>query len=152
VEERFWAKVQKGPGCWIWTAARNHLGYGKYTDTDTWKTNGAHRYAWEMLVGPVPDGMKLDHRCHVRHCVNPAHLRPVTTKQNGENRAGAPRNSKTGIRGVHPTKRGNYKVSVGHNGTQYYGGYFTDLEEAAEAARQLRLSLFTHNDLDRRTA
>jgi len=150
--ERFWKKVQKGPGCWLWTAGLNGGGYGKYTDTETWKTYIAHRYAWEKLVGPIPDGLDLDHRCHVRRCVNPAHLRPVTTKQNGENRSGAPSNSRTGIRGVALTKSGRYKVSAGHNGARYFGGYFTDLEEAAEAARQLRLSLFTHNDLDRRTA
>lgn len=152
VDERFWMKIQKGPDCWLWMAGTTTGGYGKFTDTDTGKTHVSHRVAYEKLVGPVREGMFLDHRCHVKLCCNPAHLRQVTTKQNGENRAGAPRNSKTGVRGVHMAKNGKYKVQVGHYGVHYFGGYFTDLQEAAEAARQLRLSLFSHNDKDRKTA
>ena len=150
--ERFWMKIQKGPGCWIWTAGTTTGGYGKFTDTDTGKTHVSHRLAYERLVGQVPEGMVLDHICHVKRCCNPDHLRPVTTKQNGENRDGAPRHSRTGVRGVSLTKRGQYKVSAGHNGASYFGGNFSTLEEAAEAARQLRLSLFTHNELDRKVA
>jgi hypothetical protein len=47
----------------------------------------AHRVAWELEHGPVPDGLTLDHRCCVRHCVNPAHLEPVSHKVNCQRRS-----------------------------------------------------------------
>jgi hypothetical protein len=93
----------------------------------------------------------IDHRCRNRACVNPSHLRPVTYKQNGENRSKASRNT-TGVRNVYLIKDGVYRVTVGHNKGYVNGGRFHTLEEAAEAARQLRLSLFTHNDADRSAA
>ena len=51
-------------------------GYGKYAD------RGAHRVVYEFLVGPIQKGLQLDHLCRVRACVNPAHLEPVTAKEN----------------------------------------------------------------------
>lgn len=42
----------------------------------------AHRVAYELWVGPIPEGMELDHRCKVRACINPAHLEPVTHAEN----------------------------------------------------------------------
>lgn len=76
--ERFWAKVDKsGPsGCWFWTASKTQSGYGMFHG------KGAHRYAYELLVGPVPTGFQLDHLCRVKHCVNPDHLEPVTPRKN----------------------------------------------------------------------
>lgn len=78
-EERFWAKVDRGgSGCWLWRAhtTRPTNGYGVV------RRNGrmqlAHRVAYELLVGPIPEGLDLDHRCRTRLCVNPAHLEPVT--------------------------------------------------------------------------
>ena len=88
-EERFWAKVEKTETCWLWTASRSTGSYGRFT-------NGghvyAHRFVYELLIGPIPDGLTLDHLCRVRHCVNPAHLEPVTIRENilrGETRAAA---------------------------------------------------------------
>jgi hypothetical protein len=87
-EVAFWAKVNKdgplsahrpdlGP-CWLWTAA--HHRYGIFQPE---KGNQlAHRIAYEMLVGPVPEGLELDHLCRVTLCVNPAHLEPVTHREN----------------------------------------------------------------------
>lgn len=43
---------------------------------------GAHRISYEMLIGPIPSGLQLDHLCRVRHCVNPQHLEPVTNRVN----------------------------------------------------------------------
>lgn len=80
METRFWNKVDASASCWVWTAAKAGKGYGKYTT----KIDGrqtypyAHRYAWESLVGPIPDGMTLDHLCKNRLCVNPDHLEVVT--------------------------------------------------------------------------
>lgn len=80
---RFWAKVDKrGPDeCWIWQAAVNKVtGYG--TTTNDGRTMGAHRAAYLLAVGPIPEGLTLDHSCNVRTCVNPAHLSPCTTQVN----------------------------------------------------------------------
>lgn len=145
--DRFWMKVQKGPGCWNWTGAKS-AGYGHFVEGYKGKFHPAHRFSYESLVGPIPEGMQIDHRCMNTLCVNPEHLRPVTHKQNMEHQAGAYRNSKTGVRGVYRRKN-RYLVSVGHNGRKVHGGSFKTLEEAGEAARLLRLDLFTHSDADR---
>lgn len=145
--ERFWMKIQKGPGCWQWTGAISD-GYGSFGEGHKGRTHLAHRFAYELTVGPIPEGMQLDHRCSNRRCVNPAHLRPVTHKQNMEHDSGAQRNSTTGVLGVY-RKKNRYVAGVGHNGRKIYGGSFKTLEEAAEAVKHLRLSLFSHNDLDR---
>src|SRR5690606_5755076 len=81
VEQRFWEKVDKSDGCWLWTAAKDAYGYGTFSVVRG-KANGAHRIAYSWLVGPLDRKTFLDHLCRVRHCVNPEHLQPVT---NGEN-------------------------------------------------------------------
>lgn len=50
----------------------------------------AHRLAYEWFVGPIPEGMVLDHLCRVRHCVNPAHLEPVSDVENRRRGKSAP--------------------------------------------------------------
>jgi hypothetical protein len=83
--ERFWAKVDRnGPnGCWLWTAGRTASGgYGQFYASPDARTVRAHRFAYELFVGSVPDGMVLDHLCRVHECVNPAHLELVTRKEN----------------------------------------------------------------------
>lgn len=77
-----WSKVDRnGPGgCWIWTASTDQKGYGRITRNN--RKHSAHRYMYKLLVGPIPDGLELDHLCRVTSCVNPAHLEPVTTREN----------------------------------------------------------------------
>jgi hypothetical protein len=82
IEQRFWSRVEKTDGCWLWTGGRGSAGYGSLTRNHRRDRIGAHRFAYELLVGPIPKGKQLDHLCRVRHCVNPAHLEPVTIKEN----------------------------------------------------------------------
>lgn len=78
--DRFWKKVQKTETCWLWTGAKQSQGYGNVRVKKVyWR---AHRLAYEELVGPIPNGKQLDHLCRVKNCVNPAHLEPVTAKEN----------------------------------------------------------------------
>lgn len=81
---RFWAKVQKGDGCWKWTGAKNAYGYGLVCLRAAGKQVrlGAHRVAWQIVRGPIPNGLTCDHLCRNRDCVNPDHLEPVTNREN----------------------------------------------------------------------
>ena len=82
VEERFWVKVEKTDYCWDWTGSRASQGYGQaYIAPPNVKVQ-AHRFAYEQLVGPIPKGLTIDHLCRNRMCVNPAHLEPVTCREN----------------------------------------------------------------------
>lgn len=81
VEERFWSKVTKTDGCWLWTGAVSSTGYGSF-NVGGRKYDAAHRYAWRTLRGSYPSGMHLDHLCRVRKCVNPDHLEVVTFQEN----------------------------------------------------------------------
>jgi hypothetical protein len=66
--------------CWDWTGSLNGDGYGKtYVDGTLLLV---HRFAYELLVGPIPEGMTLDHLCRNRACLRPSHLEPVTVAEN----------------------------------------------------------------------
>lgn len=146
---KFWDKVAKTDSCWNWTASIRPDGYGQVSSYG--KVSLPHRVSYELANGPIQPGIHIDHKCHNRACVNPAHLRPVTTKENQENRSGASRVSATGVRGVSwSARRGKWRAQVGHNGKSIHVGYFTDLREAEAAAIALRNELFTHNDMDKR--
>lgn len=150
-EERFWEKVEKTETCWEWTASVSRGGYGQFNIGRT--VVRAPRFAYENLVGPIPERMTVDHICHNPPCVKPDHLRLATNKENNENKSGAHANSKSGIRGVSwCTTNRKWRAVVGHNGRSYSGGYYTTMAEAEAAVVALRLELFTHNDLDRNAA
>lgn len=149
--DRFWAKVREDEsGCWLWTAVLNNKGYG--TISSRCRPIFAHRFSYELHSGePIPPGAEIDHICHVTHCVNPAHLRLATRKQNNENRSGV--EAASGYRGVHwVAKVKRWRVIVSHNGKTYSGGYFSDVRDADRAAAALRNSLFTHNVMDRKAS
>lgn len=101
---RFWSNVDKTGDCWLWLRAKDAKGYGRVG----WggKVLLAHRVAYELFFGQIPDGLPLDHLCRVPACVNPGHLEPVPTRENT-------------ARGVHPSAtalRENRCVN-GHNYT-----------------------------------
>jgi hypothetical protein len=96
-EERFWDKVNKhGPvperrpdlgRCWIWNGTKGRAGHGQFNVDG--RHVSAYRFAWELLVGPIPEGYEPDHLCRVPPCVKPiadefgpAHLEPVTRQEN----------------------------------------------------------------------
>lgn len=83
--ERFAEKTAQGEnGCVMWTAGTNRVGYGIFhvgTFYDNRKVY-AHRWAYEHAVGPIPEGLHLDHLCRDTLCVNPEHLEPVTPREN----------------------------------------------------------------------
>lgn len=67
-------------GCWRSTGSLTPKGYARFKFDD--RSGSGHRFAYLALVGPIPEGLELDHRCRVRHCVNPTHLEPVTHLEN----------------------------------------------------------------------
>ena len=155
IEARFWSKVDMSGDCWEWLGSHGKHGHGTFSMVidGVAKTPGAHRVAYELVKGPIPEGMHIDHICHNPPCVNPDHLRPVTHKQNHENRKGASANSATGVRGVHKSPAtGRYRAIVVHNRKAHSCGEFDTVEEANAAVTAKRNELFTHNDADRRAA
>jgi hypothetical protein len=72
---RFWAKVDAGGDCWEWTGSRLPRGYGQFWSGE--RKVLAHRFVWELLVGPLADDITIDHLCVNPSCVNPGHLQPV---------------------------------------------------------------------------
>ena len=79
-EQRFYGKVATDGDCWVWMAGTHREGYGWF------RADGrdvlAHRWSYEFLRSPIPEGLVLDHLCRVRACVNPWHLEPVSDRTN----------------------------------------------------------------------
>jgi hypothetical protein len=111
---RFWAKVEKTETCWLWTGHTSKSGgrYGK-GGYGQYRSRMAHRLAWELIRGPIPEGLVLDHLCEVTRCVNPDHLEPVTTQENTR-RHYDPRRKSTCPQGHEFTAENTY-VSPGRN-------------------------------------
>lgn len=98
--ERLFSRVGNmgGEGCWTWEGSFLRGGYGRVGSGG--KTKLAHRVAYELLEGPIPEGLTLDHLCRKRACVRPSHLEPVTNRTNS-------------LRGVGPTAVNAAKESCG---------------------------------------
>lgn len=152
-EERFWEKVKRqGPDeCWEWQAATNIHGYGFAKSGDGPVL--AHILSCRFSGVRIPDGAEIDHSCRNRKCVNPSHLRPVSSSGNKENHSGPQSNNTSGYRGVYWRKdTKSWEARVTSRGKDYACGRFPTSEQAGEVARQKRIELFTHNDIDREPA
>lgn len=100
-------------GCWLWCGALTDDGYAKVRRPG--RTKYGHRLMYEDVVGPVPEGLVLDHLCRVRNCVNPSHLEPVTSRVNtlrGETLAARELEQTHCIKG-HPFDEGNTRLGKG---------------------------------------
>ncbi len=78
--DRFWSKVEKGDGCWIWHGARGEKGYGSFSFNG--RVTPAHRVAWMLTNGPIENGLHILHRCDTPSCMNPSHLFQGTNTDN----------------------------------------------------------------------
>lgn len=148
VEKRFWDKVDKSDDCWTWLGSKGPRGYGIVMIQD--RPVKAHRFAYELTYGAIPEDYVIDHICGVTSCVRPIHLRLATRKQNTEHLTQLRRDNTSGVRGVRLTANGRWTAGVRHLGKQYHLGTFDTRDEAEAAAIAKRNELFTHNDGDRK--
>ena len=134
-EEAFARRTEWQGDCLIWVGWTDKNGNGRVHVNG--KKKKAHRYAWERVNGPIPDGMLIVRKDHCdKACVNVDHLRCVTTAQNA-----AEKGSKSGILNVYPNGS-KWRVQVTKNGKKYSFGSYDDLDEAAEVAQAAREELF----------
>lgn len=115
-QERFWEKVEKTDTCWFWRGETNRYGYGVLGFYDENRRVGiaaAHRLAYEWLVGPISEGLTIDHLCRVRNCVNPSHLELVTRAENVLRGESAPAENarKTHCDAGHPFSESNTYIT-----------------------------------------
>lgn len=108
--ERFWSKVDASGDCWLWTSHVIRNGYGAFAlarnGNKRTRHVTAHRFAYGLLVGPIPSGMTLDHLCRVKTCVNPDHLEPVSLIENNR-RAPTTHAGRTHCKHGHPFDAAN---------------------------------------------
>lgn len=141
-EERFWDLIEPAAveACWLW-AGTTTGGYGRFC-AGSRRTVIAHRWAYEHLIGPVPEGLQLDHLCQTRRCVNPWHLDPVPALVNVRRAPKHHANTVECPRG-HDYATHGFINAVGRRvcrpcNIDYHRRYHREHRDLANAQRQLR--------------
>lgn len=138
-KDRFEAKIEKGPECWAWKGCRTRSGYGLLQARKISKAPLlAHRVAWELTNGPIPDGMHVLHRCDNPGCVNPGHLFLGTQRDNNADRDAKGRVASGDSNGARTKPSNNPFVRDGGSGLRGQGHPQAKLTD--EQVRCLRLS------------
>jgi len=128
-------------GCWLWHGVILSTGYGQAA------SNGrrfmAHRFAYELLVGPIPAGLTIDHLCRVRQCVNPDHMEPVSRWENVRR---APTNPVAANLTKTTCPRGHEYTSTGRKGWRKCRTCVNELsrQKRRERGAQIAAALRTH--------
>jgi hypothetical protein len=137
-EERLAKRKQIDPetGCWVYTGHRDADGYGKIWIAG--KTCRVHRVSYQLLIGPIPPGLQLDHLCRVRPCFNPAHLEPVTNEENSR-RSGLNQRPRTHCpRGDEYTEENTYRDRKGYGSCRTCRKRVSDYYNALATARRAK--------------
>jgi len=110
LERRFWKRVHKTCGCWLWTGSRLGSHSGGYGSINIGGTpRGAHRVSWELHYGPIPSGMLVMHKCDTPLCVRPTHLCVGSQSENMQDMLRKGRRGKTENYGE---RNGNSQLTV----------------------------------------
>jgi hypothetical protein len=108
----FIRKGMNSDDCWNWLGSPNSGGYGTYRFPDGGKRVGAHIAVYEILVGSIPDGMELDHKCRNRSCTNPKHLEAVS-KSTNRRRGNRTKLTEVDVRGIKQLiQQGIHRVTI----------------------------------------
>lgn len=135
---RLLGRARPDGDCLVWTGCQDGQGYGMVQRRG--RSHRTHRWMWEVVNGPIPEGMLVDHICWNRACINIEHLRLATRQQNNYNLQSAkpgralPRNI--------VFDKGKYLVRVTKAGKCHKVGRFVNLEDAVLAAATKRRELF----------
>ena len=115
-QRRFWSYVDASGDCWEWNGGVGSAGYGVFyigRENGRKRFEGAHRFAWQTLVGPITDGLTIDHLCKNKTCVNPDHMELVTLAENSRrNWMSRANRSKTHCKHGHPFSEENTRIDT----------------------------------------
>ena len=78
----FYHLIKVEDGCWVWQGHLDKDGYAKFVQYTKYKSTRAQRIAYELCIGPIPEGFVTDHTCRNRACVKPSHLEAVSSREN----------------------------------------------------------------------
>ena len=129
-EKRFWSKVRKGAGCWVWTASKRSKGYGAfvYPQGGDIVQGRAHRYSWEIHRGEVPPGLCVLHLCDNPACVRPDHLFLGTKRDNNRDMCAKGRHVSGGSKT--PSSQCKYERGESHHGAKLTAAKVREMRKA----------------------